>query len=201
MSIKTPLFARIRLADTVAIAILAVLSFAIDTTVGLVFQPVLVATLGPLTGGLVSAIPMAIVIFLGIFMIPRVGGPTLYAVLFLALTTFTASFGPPGFHKVFIGVALGLTVEIIVILFRRSVLGYFIAVAAACGLSVDFTYLAWKIFSVRGAAQSMVSIRSMLPVLTAVYAVLGLIGSGIMYWIYKTRLSHYAVVRKLRFGD
>ena len=125
-----PLFARIHSQDLVAIAVLAVLSFAIDTTVGLVLQPLLVAKFGPLTGGLVSAIPNAIVIFLGVFLIPRLGGPTLYALIFLSLTTFTASFGPPGLHKIFIGLLLGITIETLLVLFQRKNIAYFIAVAA-----------------------------------------------------------------------
>jgi hypothetical protein len=200
VNVRPPLFAFIKPQDILAIAVMAILSFGIDTTVGLVLQPVLVAHLGPLTGGLVSAIPNAVVIFLGVYLIPRIGGPTLYALIFLTLTTFTASFGPPGIYKIAIGLLLGLTFEVVVIVGRRGDIAYFVAVALAFGLSVDFTYLSWQVFGVASAHNSQVQLRPLLPMLTGVYALLGLLGSWIAYVIYQHRLARYRVIQQLRAG-
>lgn len=195
------IFTFIRTQDIMAIAVMAVLSFAIDTTAGLVLQPILVATFGPLTGGLVSAIPNAIVIYLGTYLIPRLGAPTLYAFIFLALTTFTASFGPPGFHKLFIGLALGLTSELILIVCKRKEFSYYVAVAVAFGMSVDFTYLSWVVFSVKSAEAAMKELQPLLPVLTAAYFMLGLVGSFLAAYIFRKRLAGYAVIKRLRDGQ
>jgi ABC-type thiamin/hydroxymethylpyrimidine transport system permease subunit len=195
------LYRFIKYEDILAIGILSVLSFAIDSTVGLVLQPFLVARFGPLTGGLVSAIPNAIVIFFGIYLIPRIGAPTLYSLLFLSMTVFTASFGPPGIHKVFIGLALGITAEVILLVLRRREFAYFVAVSTVFGLSVDFTYLSWVIFSVNSAVNAKATLRPLLPMLTMAYAVLGLIGSTIAYYIFRKRLAGYKVIQKLRSGD
>lgn len=198
---RSGLLTWLRPQDVLAIAIMAILSFAIDTTVGLLFQPVLVATLGPLTGGLVSAIPNAIVIFLGIYLVPRVGAPTLYALIFLSLTTVTASFGPPGFHKIFIGLGLGIIIDISLIIMQRRDWSYFVAVALAFGLSVDLTYLSWLWFGVSSADEARAALQPHLLELTFVYAALGLVGSGISYFIFKRRLASYDIVMRLRRGE
>jgi hypothetical protein len=191
----------IRQHDIVAIGVFAVLSFAIDSTIGLILQPILVAKFGPLTGGIVSAIPNAIVIFLGVFLIPRIGAPTLYATIFLSFTVFTTSFGPPGFHKIFIGIMLGLTIDIIVFIFRGKLYSYFIAIPIAFGLSVYYTYLSWVMFSVGSAVDIKKELEPNLIHLIIIYAILGLIGTFISYNIYKIRLSGYEVINKLRNGD
>jgi hypothetical protein len=177
--------------DSIFIAIVAGLSFILENSLGLLLFPL--ASSVPLIGGTLSAIPDAMIIFLGAYLVPRRGAVLLFATLLLTLSIITPSFGPPGFYKVFIGVALGGVFEL-VLLFNRSTALYIVATGLAFSLSVPVVFVAWTYMRL----PSVALLKSRLPLLMAIYFVEGLVGALIGNFIYKTRLSKMAAVQRMR---
>jgi hypothetical protein len=177
--------------DSVFIAIVAGLSFILENSIGLVLLPL--ASSIPLVGGTLSAIPDAAIIFLGAYLVPRRGSVLLFATILFTLSIVTPSFGPPGFYKIFIGLALGGIFEILLVI-NRSTGFYIFSAGLAFSLSVPMTYLAWTLFGLPGVA----TLGPKLPLLMAIYFVEGTIGGLLGSFLYKTRLSKMAAVRKMR---
>jgi hypothetical protein len=180
--------------DAIALAIMCVGSFLIETTLGLVLLPFIPF---PLMGGLLSGFFDAILIFLAIYLVPRRGAPLLFAVFLLTLSTVTPSFGPIGLYKISIGLGLGLTIEAWLLLMGRSILAYVAGTAIAFGLSIPMTYFAWVSFGIPGADL----VRPIMFWLILAYTVLGALGASTGAWIYKTRLSRHATIVRLREGS
>ncbi len=177
--------------DSLFIAIIAGLSFILENSLGLILFPL--ASSVPLIGGTLSAIPDAIIIFLGAYLVPRRGAVLLFATLLLTLSIVTPSFGPPGFYKVFIGIALGGVFEV-VLLFNRSTALYIVATGIAFSLSVPVVFLAWTYMGL----PSVALLKRRLPLLMAIYFVEGLVGALIGNFIYQSRLSKMAAVQRMR---
>lgn len=177
--------------DAVFIAIIAGLSFILENSLGLVLLPL--ASSIPLVGGTLSAIPDAAIIFLGAYLVPRRGSILLFATILFTLSVVTPSFGPPGFYKILIGLALGTMFEILLLINRSTAFYVFSAGLAFC-FSVPMTYLAWTLFALPGVA----ILRPKLPLLMAIYFVEGIIGGLLGSFLYKTRLSRMAAVQKMR---
>jgi hypothetical protein len=177
--------------DSVFIAIVAGLSFILENSLGLILFPL--ASSVPLIGGTLSAIPDAIIIFLGAYLVPRRGAVLLFATLLLTLSIVTPSFGPPGFYKMFIGIVLGGVFEL-VLLFNRSTGLYIVATGIAFSLSVPVVFLVWTYMGL----PSVALLKPRLPLLMAIYFVEGLVGALIGNFIYKTRLSKMVAVQRMR---
>lgn len=177
--------------DSVFIAIIAGLSFILENSIGLALLPL--ASSIPLVGGTLSAIPDAAIIFLGAYLIPRRGAVLLFAGILFTLSVVTPSFGPPGFYKIFIGLALGGIFELM-LLFNRSTVFYILSAGLAFSASVPMTYLAWTLFGLPGVG----TLKSKLPLLMAIYFVEGILGALLGSFLFKTRLSRMAAVQKMR---
>jgi hypothetical protein len=177
--------------DVLMVSMLATLSFVVENTIGLVLIPFVSGI--PLIGGTISAIPDAVIVFLGAYLVPRRGAILLFATILLTLSTVTPSFGPPGLYKILIGIALGLIFEAI-LLFSRRETAYVIATAVVFSASIPVTFLAWQLFELPGID----SLRSQVPFLMSLYFVEGAIGAALGYLLYRHRLARLRLVRHLR---
>lgn len=182
--------------DAMAVSMLAIAGFILEITIGLVLTPIFANI--PLIGGTLSAIPDSIIVFFGAFLIPRKGGILLYSTILLMLSTFTASFGPPGLYKIAIGLALGITFEMILAIGgRHRVFPYIFGTCVAFAASIPFTMWAWVLFGLPGVDQLLPK----LWFLMAVYFGLALIGSlTAYYFIYKPYLAHVYAIQIFRAG-
>lgn len=178
--------------DVITICVMCVGSFLIETTLGLAILPLISI---PLMGGLVSGFFDAGLIFIAIYLVPRRGAAFLFAVLLLSLSTVTPSFGPVGLYKIWIGVGLGLTSEMILMISRRPI-AIMLAIAIAFALSIPVTYFAWVTYGIPGAEE----LRPALVWLAGIYAVLGFVGSAAGYAIFKNFLIKHRVVVRIRSG-
>lgn len=180
--------------DAVAIGMLASVSFLVEISLGLILTPVISGI--PLIGGTLSAVPDAAVVFLGAYLVPRRGGITLFALILLTLSTITPSFGPPGLYKIFIGLALGLIFEAVLLLGRRHTWSYFVGTSLAFAASIPVTYWAWKVFGLPGVE----ALAPRIPLLMAIYATLALFGAWLGRVVYERRLRHIPAIERLRSG-
>ena len=179
--------------DVIAVALVTVASFVVETTLGLFLIPLVSI---PLVGGLLSGFFDAIIMFTGAYLVPRRGSALLFGVLLLTMSTVTPSFGPPSPWKILIGFGIGIPIEVMLLIVGRSVPAYVSAIAVAFGLSIPMTYLVWVRFGIPGADK----LKPYLLVFSIVYAVLGAIGAGAGAWLFNTRLSRYSSIKKLRQG-
>ena len=179
--------------DAVVLAMFSVLSFLIETTLGLILYAFSAI---PLAGGMVSGIFDAILIFLGVFLVPRRGAALLFSLLLLTMSTVTPSFGPPGLYKVAIGVGLGAAIEVVLMIVGRSIKAYVFATGLAFALSIPMTFWAWQWFGIPGASE----LRKMLLTFTGVYFAIGCVGATIGAGIYRGRLQKHKMILDLREG-
>jgi len=177
------------------IGVFSTLSFVVEISLGLVLTSVFSGI--PLIGGLLSALPDAAIVFLGAYLVPRRGGILLFAVILLTFSTVTPSFGPAGAYKILIGIMLGLTCELILMMFGRKVWVYILATAVAFSASIPFTYWAWEWFGLPGVED----IRTAIPWLMVVYAFLGGIGAYGGFKLYSSRLSQIPALQRVREGS
>jgi len=183
----------INLRDAIVLGMFSVLSFLIETTLGLILYAF--ASI-PLAGGIVSGLFDAILIFLAAYLVPRRGAALLFAVLLLSMSTVTPSFGPPGVYKIVIGIALGAAVEAILLVLGRSVWVYIFATGVAFALSIPVTYLAWCHYGIPGADK----LKPLLLTLICVYFFIGVCGGSVGAWIYHARLQKHSAIVRLRLG-
>jgi hypothetical protein len=179
--------------DLIVVSMLSVACFLIDASLGLVLIPLIPI---PLVGGLLSCFFEAVLTFISMYTVPRVGGPMVFATLWLAMASITPSFGPPGPWKILIGVGLGLTAEILLLVIGRSPMAYVIGITVAFSLSIPTTYAAWVLFGIPSSQQ----LRSYIPLLTGLYAIIAAAGAYVGSRLYESRFSRYPVIASIRRG-
>lgn len=177
--------------DILFISILAGMSFIVENSLGLVLAPL--ASAVPLIGGTLSAIPDALLVFLGAFLVPRRGSILLFATILLTLSTVTPSFGPPGAYKILIGVSLGLLFEAFLLVSRHTLI-YIVATAVVFAASIPVTYMAWLFFGLPG----LTALASKIPLLMAIYLAEGLFGAYLGWLLYAIRLSKISRIVAIR---
>ena len=184
----------ITIKDCYILGAASILSFILETTLGL-FLSAFIAV--PLIGGIVSAWLDSFLIFLALFIVPRLGAPTLFATVLLVLSTVTPSFGPPGAYKILIGIGLGLIVDVLLLILGRSAAAYIASVAVGFAGSIPVTYVVWRYYLPKQAD----GLLSYIPMLTAIYGVISLIGALIGYWFFKNWLLKLVVVQRVRANE
>jgi len=182
----------INVKDAIAIVIIAILSFFVESTIGLVLIPLISI---PLVGGLLSGFVDAMIVFLGGYLVPRRLGPLLFGIILLSLSTITPSFGPPGAYKIIIGFGLGLSIDLLLLIIGRKPWSYIIATGLTFGGSIPMTYIAWEYWGI-----STTALKPYLFPFIGAYFVLGVLGSSFSYWIYRKRLSRFSLILNLRNG-
>ena len=176
--------------DLIAISMMVLISFFIESTLGLLLIPIISI---PLVGGLLSSFFDAIIIFLGIYLVPRRYSALLFGILLLTLSTITPSFGPPGIYKIGIGLGLGIIIELLLAILGRSKWAYVIATAVAFGSSIPMTYWAWEL---KGIPTD--KLEPYIFYFIIAYTILGAIGALAGAWMYEARLKKYRIIKNLR---
>lgn len=180
--------------DIFVLTIMAFISFVIESTIGLFLIPIIPI---PLVGGFASSILDAIIIFTGVYSVPRIGSALYFGILLLAMSTVTPSFGPPGLYKILIGLCLGLVCELILLIFGRRDIVYIIGTGVAFALSIPVTYWAW----IYAKVSAVDLLRPYLLWFTLAYGVLGVLGAWLGWRLYKTHLLKYQAVIRIREGN
>lgn len=150
---------------------------------------------GPGTSGFVSAIFTTILVVVSANIVQRFGVFTLMVTLFTVLAIPTNMFGPPGPHKIIIGLITGLTYDIVwyglcSVKFEKVALP--IAAAVATGVSLLLVY---QLLVYLGHPK-METLGKIVLWMTPIYAILGLLGGWLGNLIY-ARIKHLSVVKQL----
>lgn len=134
----------------------------------------------PLIGGLIVNLFVAALFTAGLFVVEKPGFVTAWILIHTALSIPTNNFGPPGAYKVFLGVAIGVIIDIVV--YYASYQKRWVYGITGVGFGAVVPGL-WLVLSWLGmpAADSLAGL--VIP-LTVVYVVEGVIGAWLGRQLY-----------------
>lgn len=115
------------------LGVMGALSFVLAFVLG---NAVNVATGIPLSGGIVNGIIVGIMLTLGVKGVNKFGSATIIWVIFAILATPTMTLGPPGPHKIVVGLFAGIVWDIVIAAFNRKNIGYIIGGGAGSAVIV-----------------------------------------------------------------
>ena len=107
------------------ISLMSALMFVADFLIAI---GIVMATGIPLSGGIISVIVIGFFFSIILFTVRKFGTATLVALIYTALASPTASFGPPGFYKLIIGLVLGLLLDFIIYAGRYKKFAYYLGI-------------------------------------------------------------------------
>ena len=159
--------------------------------VALVLGVALNLSLGPAFGGILNAFATAFVIGVAVVGVKKFYSPIIVWLVFSLLAWPTITMGPPGPHKIVIGLATGLLLAVLLALpifrTRYTWIKYFIAGAI---MSAFMTYLILQaMLYLNLKPESAAKLQQALPYLLPLYAALGGAGFAVAYRVFETRLS------------
>ncbi|MBI2142553.1 hypothetical protein HYU15_03645 [Candidatus Woesearchaeota archaeon] len=145
----------------------------------------------PLTG----IIPVAAVFFALLSLIVRkFGAVTIAAGVYSLIAIPTVLFGPPGVYKLFLGIILGLLFDSLLMAFRYSRTGYYVAAAVSYATVVPATYLALLFLGFPAAER----LARFVPYLMIWYVIAVIATVWLTMLIYEKKLKNLKVVKQLQ---
>ena len=145
------------------------------------------AALGPAFGGLLNAIATAFVVGLAIATVKSWYSPIVVWGVFSALAIPLTTMGPPGIHKLAIGLLTGIVVAVVLINAGGKVWRY--AVAGAVMSALMTVLILYAMLELNLSPESAARLQSAIAYLVPVYMVFGAIGMGAASWAYNSTLS------------
>lgn len=172
------------------IAVFSAATFAASFALG----NAITIALGPGTSGIATIIITTVLVIICGRLVERIGVFTLTVTLFTVLAIPTNLFGPPGPHKIVIGLITGITYDAVWNLTGRKKfsLPSAAAVATAVSISLIFGLLLYLNHPRKEYLQGI--LKYIIPL----YAILGFVGGLLGNWIYDRSLSRLSVVKQLK---
>lgn len=149
---------------------------------------------GPGTSGIATIMVTTVLVVICARLVETIGLFTLVVTLFTVLAIPTNMFGPPGPHKILIGLITGFVYDLVWNLTGRK--KYSLPTAAAIATAVSILLIFGLMTYLNHPRADY--LRSALKWIAPVYAVLGFIGGLIGNWIYDRSLSRLSVVQQLK---
>lgn len=155
---------------------------------------------GPGTSGVATIIITTTLIVIGANIVDRRYYFTLTVTLFTVLAIPTTMFGPPGVHKILIGLVTGITYDFVWALCDRMsrLKRVALPLAAALSTAVSITLIYGLMLLVFPEHKGLGTLQKYLPYFILVYGVLGFLGALLGNWIYSTSISKLSALRILR---
>lgn len=170
--------------------ILAALTFVAAFALG---SGIILATGIPATGGIANIFLAVLIVMVGAQIAPKFGFATLTVGLVFAFAIPTIIGGPPGVYKVLNGILIGLAVDLILTLGRRTRAAYVLAGSAGSMVSILSIYAALILLKLPGADR----LAPLLLPLTIMQGVLGAAAAFLALQIFRRRLIHLTSVQRL----
>ncbi len=179
-----------RIKHYILAGILASVTFAVAFALG---AGIIAATGIPATGGVANIFAAVLVITIGLKLVPRFGFATLTLGLLFAFAVPTIICGPPGIYKIVNGVIVGLGVDVIVMLGKRTWLAHVAAGMVGAVLSIVSIYFALVLLGLPGADRLL---PLLLP-LAGLQAVIGAVAAWAGLSLFERRLKRLETVKRL----
>jgi len=150
--------------------------------------------LGPGTSGIVTIIITTILIVIGCRVIDTPGALTLMVTIFTVFAIPTNLMGPPGPHKIIIGIIVGAIYDFIWIIMRGAKYSLPTAAAFSTGATIVLIFYLMAYLN----HPRFDALKSIIQYVIPLYAFLGFIGAMIGNWIYDKSLSQLSIIRNLK---
>jgi ABC-type thiamin/hydroxymethylpyrimidine transport system permease subunit len=171
-------------------AVFAAATFAASFALG----NAITLTLGPGTSGIATIIVTTVLVVICARLVETPGVFTLIVTLFTVMAIPTNLFGPPGPHKILIGLLTGLTYDLVWNITGRRRFSLPIAAALATAVSILLIFGLMTYLHHPRADY----LKSVLKYIGPMYALFGFLGGVIGNWIYDHSLSRLSVVQQLK---
>lgn len=150
--------------------------------------------LGPGSSGIATIIVTTVLVVICARLVETFGVFTLIVFLFTLLAIPTNMFGPPGPHKIIIGLITGIVYDTVWNITGRKKfsLPFAASIATAVSISLIFGLMVYLDHPRKDYFQA--TLKFIIPL----YAILGFVGGLIGDWIYKRSLSHLSIVQQLK---
>lgn len=177
--------------ELVFIGIMGAITFGVGFALGVALN---VATGTPMVGGLLNAIITAALIAITVKTIKRFGVGVILWVVMSALAIPTMTMGPPGAHKLLVGILGGIVLDSMLVVTRRKNWGYLVA-GGTMSLAVMLGVFAVAIYFDFPAAEKL---RKYIVYLIPINFVLGLTGTQIGIILFDKRLHKLPFIKNLQ---
>ncbi len=170
--------------------IVAALTFALAFALG---AGIIFATGIPATGGILNIFAAVVVVMIGMKIVPKFGFATLTMAIMFTIAIPTVIGGPPGVYKVVDGILIGLTLDIITAIGKRSKLSHIIAGSIGAMVSILSLYFALVILNLPGVTK----LAPLLKFLVPLQGITGALGSWVGLSIFEKRLKNISAIQRL----
>jgi len=179
--------------DFVVIGVFAALTFAASFVLG----SAITATAGPGMSGIATIIVTTIVVVCGAKIIDRFGAVWLMVVLYSFFAIPTTMLGPPGPHKLLVGLLTGVAYDGVIFLLRRGSWAYRLAGGTGAAVAILAIWGLFAVFSPPGWDKAADKIHKLAAFIVPFYFLLGVVGGHLGDWLYNKSLKDLAVVQNL----
>lgn len=170
--------------------ILAAVTFAMAFVLG---AGIIMTTGIPATGGIANIFAAVLLIIIGVKIVPKFGFGILTLILVFTFAIPTVIGGPPGLFKVVVGFLIGLTLDSVLILGRRTRAAHIVGGGLGSVVSIVSIYIALLLLKLPGAD----ALDKLVAPLAAMQAVIGAIAAWVGLLIFEKRLSKLSAVKRL----
>lgn len=170
--------------------IFAALTFSVAFILG---TGVILATGIPATGGIVNIFAAVLVMMIGIKIVPKFGFATLTMGIMFAIAIPTVIGGNLGIYKVFNGILIGFTFDLIVYFGKRTTISHILGGALGSIVSILTLYFALVILELPGVEK----LRPLLKYLVPLQGINGALGAWVGISIFNKRLKKIAAIQRL----
>lgn len=177
--------------ELIFIGIMAAVTFGTGFALGAVLN---VATGTPMVGGLLNAVLTAALIAIAVKTVRRFGVGILLWVVMSAIAIPTMTMGPPGAHKLLIGLLGGLVLDIILTVTGRKNWGYLVA-GGAMSLTIMFGVFGVAVYFDFPAAEKL---KQYIVYIIPINFVLGVLGTWLGVLLFDKRLHRVPFIKNLQ---
>jgi len=174
----------------VLVAVFAAATFAVSFALGYAVT----MSLGPGSSGVFTIIATTILVVVCARIVPNYGVFTLLVTLFTVIAIPTNMFGPPGPHKIAIGLLIGIIYDLTWNLLGRRKYSLPIAASIATACSIVFILLLMMLLG----HPRVDYLRSILYYAVPLYAGLGFAGAWFGEKIYEKRIRGLPIIKQFR---
>jgi len=176
------------------LGVMGALSFVLAFVLG---NAVNAATGIPLTGGIVNGIVVGIMLTLGVKGVNKFGAATILWLIFAILAIPTTTLGPPGAHKILVGLFAGIIWDLVIAAFRRKNIGYILGGGAgSAGIMIGVFVMAVAL-----GLPAAEKLRKAMVFLLPFNTFLGLLCTYLGVIIFDKRVANLRFIKSLREED
>ncbi len=176
--------------DFVFAGITGALIFAFAFLLG---SGIILATGIPATGGIANILVAVFFMTIAKHIKPKFGFATLSLAITFALAIPTIIGGTPGIYKIVVGILIGLTIDLTILLLKNSNVSYLIGCSLGAMISIISIFFAMTIMDFPGVDK----LQPLMKYLVPLQGLNGLIGAFLGNKVFHSRLKSLPAIKKM----